>query len=495
MKKLVLSLMFIAFSLPSFSQVEDYTIIRSDMESYFSENTNDNSYYSPRKMVIDQVKNLENGEMIYSYSSAYLFDQDEFNTIYPNTNIFGDSTFVDLEGNTTFYNCRNRQFTFNKYNGEAQEWMIYEEEGAKLKGTYQTPLYLEIMEGVWDSAIIINIEVEDMTGAIIEDNYYHGQEIIISKNYGIAAHFQINEFDGPFSYKLAPTFKLIGIDKDDETFGMNYYYQDLITGLEIGYEVHSKIENSDNQIINRIKRVIQKEIGYSDFIYTFQICDYYPSTDTNIQYETTETYLYLMNLRESIPALNEGENDFYWAFNYFYKENWEDTDNRYFEYQIWETQDSEMINNREAWKFDTWGPLGMGAFPKYQFIENIGKTCSDQGEYLLADEIQYYKTDTGEWGTPFTHECTNSTGLIENQVEPINIYPNPAEDRIEISCGENQIISVSIINIQGQKVAEQAFNGQTSDLSFDISSLENGVYLVEAMTKSGHKIQNKMIKK
>lgn len=179
----------------------------------------------------------------------------------------------------------------------------------------------------------------------------------------------------------------------------------------------------------------------------------------------------------------------------FLKIGWKNTANRYFEYQIWETQETEIINNRVAWSFNTWGPMGMGAFAKYQFIENIGKTCSDKGEYLMADEIQYYITYTEEWGIPFTHECTNSTGLFENQEEHINIYPNPAEDRIEISCGESQIISVSITHIQGKKVAERVLNSPSSALSFDISSLENGLYLVEIMIQNDKISLYKIIKK
>ncbi|NPD47580.1 MULTISPECIES: T9SS type A sorting domain-containing protein [unclassified Lentimicrobium] len=494
MKKLFFLFGILFFSIPSFSQDADYTIIRSEMENYFSGNLNNNSYYSPRKMEIDHVKNLEDGKMIYSYASAYLFDQDEFNTIYPNTNIFGDSAFVDAEGNTTFYNCRDKQLTFNKYNGEAEEWIIYEEDGIKLMGSYQSPSYEEIMEGVSDRAAIIQLQVIDNDGLIIDDHYYHGKEVIISKNYGIGDHFQINEFDGLLSSHYASDFHLIGIEKGDEIMGMNNYYSDLISGLEIGNEVHSTIENSDNQIINRIKRVIQKEIGYSDFIYTFQICDYYPLEDTIISHETTETYLYLMDLRESIPALDPDDNNSYWAINYFFKNNWESTNNRYFEYQIWESEETEMINQRVVWSFDTWGPLGMGAFAKHQFIENIGSTCSYQGEYLMADEIQYYKTETEEWGIPFTLECINSTGLIENQVEPINIYPNPAEDRIEINCGETQITKVSLFNFQGKKVMERVINSQASDLSFDISNLENGVYLVEIMSQNGTISQHKIIK-
>lgn len=495
MKKLILLLNILIFTIPSFSQIADYTIIRSDMESYFSKNTNDNSYYSPRKMVIDQVKNLENGEMIYSYSSAYLFDQDEFNTIYPNTNIFGDSAFVDLEGNTTFYNCRGRQFTFNKYNGQSQEWIIYQEDGIKLMGNYQATSFQEIMEGISDSVAIIQLQVIDNDGLILDDHYYTGKEIVISKNYGISEHFQINDFDGLLSSHYVSDFYIIGIEKGDEIIGMNNNFSSIVSGLEIGYEVHSNIENADNQLFERIKRLIHKDMDDAFCTYTFQVCDYYPSTDTTIHSELTESYPYLMKLRESIPAQSETEDNSYWEISSFFKEGWEGLANRYFEYQIWETQETEIINDRVAWSFDTWGPMGMGAFAKYQFIENIGKTCSDKGEYLMADEIRYYKTDTEEWGTPFTHECTNSTGLIENQVEPIHIYPNPAEDHIQISSGEVQIISVSIINIQGQKVAEQVFNGQTSDLSFDISSLENGVYLVEIMTQNGHISQHKIIKK
>ncbi|NPD83617.1 T9SS type A sorting domain-containing protein [Lentimicrobium sp. L6] len=498
MKKLVLLIFIIVISLPSFSQVSDYTIIRSDIISYFSEFVMDYKIYNPRKMVIEKEKMVENGKMFYSYPYAYQYDRNPNITIYPYTNIFGDSAFVDLQGNTTFYNCREKVITLNMYSRQSEEWIIYEndEDEAILIGKYQTPIYIEIMDGVWDSVVIISLKVEDFNGNILEESYYHNKEIIISKNYGITKHLQINELDGLSQHEINYPFHLIGIEKGDETHGFYNYYKDLIRGLEIGNEVHSEIEISNNKIVNRIKRVIQKEIGYSDIIYSFRICDYYPATDSNIQYETTESYPYLIELRESIPTLNQDETNSYWDFNYFFKIGWNQTNKKYFQYQIWETQNADTISGRIVWFFETMDNSGSATTPAgYHFIENIGKTCVFKGGFLMADKIKYYKTETEEWGTPFSHDCLNASGVDDKQLNRINIYPNPAEDRIEISFGESQMISASIINIQGQKVVERVFNSQASDLSFDISNLENGVYLVEIMSQNGTISQHKIIKK
>lgn len=66
-------------------------------------------------------------------------------------------------------------------------------------------------------------------------------------------------------------------------------------------------------------------------------------------------------------------------------------------------------------------------------------------------------------------------------------YPNPAVSELNVTANE-QVVSLSIINLEGKVVATSASN------KVDVSTLTSGVYLYEATTVSGLKAINKFVK-
>jgi len=72
----------------------------------------------------------------------------------------------------------------------------------------------------------------------------------------------------------------------------------------------------------------------------------------------------------------------------------------------------------------------------------------------------------------------------------VNIYPNPATDVVNISGG-GTINTVTISDIQGRKVLEQDGNSQT----VNISSLKNGLYIINVKLEGGSSQIQKLIVK
>ncbi len=68
-----------------------------------------------------------------------------------------------------------------------------------------------------------------------------------------------------------------------------------------------------------------------------------------------------------------------------------------------------------------------------------------------------------------------------NKVEGLKIYPNPTNDKIFISAKEN-IESIKIIDTQGRIINE--FSPNKNDAQLDISSTENGMYILEIKSKN-----------
>ena len=148
-------------------------------------------------------------------------------------------------------------------------------------------------------------------------------------------------------------------------------------------------------------------------------------------------------------------------------------------------------NNRDYWIFTDVSALGNSGTNYYEFIEGIGEIFVEGwgGNYLL-DEIHYFKTSSDEWGTPFTHSCSDNTGLSETQVAQISIYPNPALDILHIQSSE-LLEHIFIYDVQGRLVKQY---GQRISARLNISDLENGLYILQFQTKEGFITQRKFQK-
>lgn len=84
----------------------------------------------------------------------------------------------------------------------------------------------------------------------------------------------------------------------------------------------------------------------------------------------------------------------------------------------------------------------------------------------------------GEEAT-FTTEAT--TGM-ENVIQSISIYPNPAKDILNISSDE-AVASIELYNMLGEKVLST--HGVANDTYIDVSSLSNGAYILKIRTVKG----------
>jgi hypothetical protein len=87
-----------------------------------------------------------------------------------------------------------------------------------------------------------------------------------------------------------------------------------------------------------------------------------------------------------------------------------------------------------------------------------------------------------------------ATGVnVLDQSASISIYPNPANDILEIA-GKTELKSVRFYNILGKLVVQHNLNGELKK-SINISSLTSGIYLVKIETVSGVSKVSKIVKK
>lgn len=85
---------------------------------------------------------------------------------------------------------------------------------------------------------------------------------------------------------------------------------------------------------------------------------------------------------------------------------------------------------------------------------------------------------------------TTATGIETNKVNNLTIYPNPAQDVVNIMAGSN-IQSVTIYNNIGQIVFVSA--PENNEIQINTSTFDTGLYIVNIKTESGFETKKLMI--
>lgn len=78
-----------------------------------------------------------------------------------------------------------------------------------------------------------------------------------------------------------------------------------------------------------------------------------------------------------------------------------------------------------------------------------------------------------------------SLGISSVNQQAINVYPNPANDYLEVSIADRWVEEVSIFNISGQEVYLKPFSQSNEKFKIDISQLQKGIYILKVKTGSG----------
>jgi hypothetical protein len=115
--------------------------------------------------------------------------------------------------------------------------------------------------------------------------------------------------------------------------------------------------------------------------------------------------------------------------------------------------------------------LTLGAFQTLDEIDSV--FIADHSNSLGSLPAIYFIDDVELWA------C--EVGVEEHANDRLRMYPNPANDlvRIALNTGE-EAGTVSVLDVQGRVVLQQAFRGAQADL--DVSGFSSGAYVVQLRT-------------
>ncbi len=134
--------------------------------------------------------------------------------------------------------------------------------------------------------------------------------------------------------------------------------------------------------------------------------------------------------------------------------------------------------------------VASGGTPPYAYLWSTEGSSVSPGDTLynacylewtvnVTDNNHCINTDSLFVAIPGTHTVTTSTNEI-TEANGIIVYPSPARDQLNVSF--NRPVNGSgleIFDIQGNKVAEHKLQGNEQLVTFGISALANGNYMLK----------------
>jgi hypothetical protein len=92
-----------------------------------------------------------------------------------------------------------------------------------------------------------------------------------------------------------------------------------------------------------------------------------------------------------------------------------------------------------------------------------------------------------------TATFTQSTSSVIDLLSEINIFPNPFVNSLNITNAQ-QIRTIVVTNLIGQKVLEMQFSGQET-INLSTNDFVKGIYLISLGKSSGERIVKKIVKR
>ena len=125
--------------------------------------------------------------------------------------------------------------------------------------------------------------------------------------------------------------------------------------------------------------------------------------------------------------------------------------------------------------------------PDSTFYDTSGanSTCR-YGHFYGVDSIYIYSCSTQGYWSQYYGKKDTSVSINEPNIVELNIYPNPATNKVRINANASILIKdeyLIVRNSIGETVVKEVIELPQKEL--DISSLKNGIYFVEVKTKKG----------
>lgn len=104
---------------------------------------------------------------------------------------------------------------------------------------------------------------------------------------------------------------------------------------------------------------------------------------------------------------------------------------------------------------------------------------------LVAGNYAIYVKDANNITATQSFTINNLTGISDNDVLTLKVYPNPVKEKLFVEA--DNLTAIEIYHISGKLVLQQQLNNE-SKIEINVSELPAGSYLIKILDVKGHKV-------
>jgi hypothetical protein len=410
----------------------------------------------------------------------------------------GEKITIDESGETVFFNAFNQPVLIKTLAVLNEEWTCFNTPALSIHATVSSIGISDIL-GQPDSIKTITFQAKDAGGENISHEV-NNLSIVLSKNTGIAKTLNFYSFPDlylGFASQMLQEFTLVGADNPNA--GLQNLTWMQVHNHSPGDELHTVQINGwayYQQRIEKIARLLNKSVFGGMVVYEWENKVKISTQDGGINTFTAS----IDTITESISPDASFDVLPGVAWNFTEWDAWNILKMGTGIHGLKKIQGREtncMIKGFQTMGSDTcFNPIIIcGCTPDHDYYEGLGGpyyTCGS-GVDAYRRELVYYKKNGNEWGIPLDFTVNTGTIVRKESDELISIYPNPAEDFLNISLTQgNTINTLTIYNRYGQENGRHQITG--NDFRLSLKNLSPGIYLLR-FSGSGPTITRHLIKK
>ncbi|MCF8228289.1 MAG: T9SS type A sorting domain-containing protein [Bacteroidales bacterium] len=470
---------------------QNYQCVYPEITAYFEPEEDFNSLFfyeqkffralEPKDTVINSITELTNfnSYKTIDYKTDFL-EWDE--CVYPDmASWIGWKALLFPGGRNIFLN-RNMDSIFIETSAMTGDtWEFYKRGDSIIYQAEITDYDTMTFLGINDSVKFIDIY------ALNQDQSQDFQ-IIISKNHGFIKTLNFRDFigfgDTSQTYEVLH-HNLVGLSDPAVGF-QNLRYGDIFD-FEPGDETHWTLSFPYGYESEIRKYLVKEEFGQDSVVYTLHLTKWGfngQNNDTTYFNDTiAQSYQYPDSLLRAAMPFSSFREDSNWVLSdhTIYRNE------PMFHRDVLYVSAPKLNYNGNCFVvpfeyFDIW---------QFNYIKGIGREHIYQdvmGGFTVYFDLKYYLKGSETWGTPLDPPVNIKE---HNETSIFMIYPNPADQYVQIKHKNNIEKIVRIIDLNGKEI----FNRITTSNNIGISTsdFKNGVYIIEIKYRQNKQMEKLLI--
>lgn len=343
--------------------------------------------------------------------------------------------------------------------------------------------------GQVDSVKTIGFQVYDKHSNPVS-HILNSMSVIVSKNFGLIKTLNFSMFPDFVSYysqDYLQEYNLAGLSSPQLGIQNLLWYD--VNDFQVGDEIHTSYEKSEwwdpayvySDVRQTISRYLDRNEYADSIVYLVERTQSLKKTEVD-----KVSYTYLLDTIRSVikpwPLFENLPGEVIVSDNWAYALGM--STNTFISKTIPPVYDMYHLLYDSCWS----NCCADGCFTTDTYLKGLGGPYYECSNIFsgggLKNQLVYYKKGSDVWGVPLVITSVPDIRMDEN----IEIYPNPAKNRIYITLQNSGFpVLLEIVNMQGQVLSASKLISNSD--SVNIENLKPGIYIYK-LSKNGERIKS-----